>query len=38
MSILEAIMTAVCVISTISCAIETIIILLTIGDGTNDQA
>lgn len=38
MSILEAIMIAVGVISTLLCAIETIITLLTIGDETNDQA
>ena len=38
MIILEAIMIAVGVISTIFCAIGTIITLLTIGDETNDQA
>lgn len=38
MNILEAIMIAVGVISTILCAIETTIALLTIGDETNDQA
>lgn len=38
MSILEAIMITVGVISTLLCAIETIITLLTIGDETNDQA
>ena len=38
MNILEAIMIAVCVISTMFCAIGTIITMLTIGDETNDQA
>ena len=38
MIILEAIMIAVCVISTIFCAIGTIITLLTVGEDDNDQA
>ena len=38
MIILEAIMIAVCVISTIFCAIGTIITMLTIGEDDNDQA
>ena len=38
MNIVEAIIIAVGVISTILCAIETIITLLTVGDETNDQA
>ena len=38
MNILEAIMIAVGVISTVFCAIGAIITLLTIGDETNDQA
>lgn len=38
MNILEAIIIAVGVISTILCAIGAIITLLTVGDETNDQA
>ena len=38
MIILEAIMITVCVISTIFCAIGTIITLLTVGEDDNDQA
>lgn len=38
MIILEAIMTAVCVISAIFCAIGTIITLFTVGEDDNDQA
>lgn len=38
MIILEAIMITVGVISTVFCAIGTIITLLTVGDETNDQA
>ena len=38
MIILEAIMTAVCVISAIFCSIEAIITMFTIGDDDDDQA
>ena len=38
MNILEAIMIAVCVISTMFCAIGTIITMLTIAEDDNDQA